>query len=59
VQIAPPIGVSEDDFDGSLLVETAALLHDLGHPPFGHNGENELKKWMTSVGSSFEANAQS
>ena len=39
------------------LTEAVALAHDLGHPPFGHTGEEALNKLMKPYGG-FDHNAQ-
>lgn len=48
------LGLNED------LIEAVALAHDLGHPPFGHEGENALKEIMQKAGfSGFNHNMRS
>ena len=46
------LGLNED------LAETIALAHDLGHPPFGHAGEQTLDRLAAEVGG-FDHNKQS
>lgn len=38
------------------LVEALALVHDIGHPPFGHGGEKKLDELMRAVGGRFDHN---
>jgi dGTPase len=48
--IAAVLGLNED------LVEALALVHDVGHPPFGHAGERTLDALMRRHGDRFEHN---
>ena len=49
--LARALGLDDD------LAETIALAHDLGHPPFGHAGEDELRRQMAGYGG-FDHNVQ-
>ena len=49
--LARVLGLNEE------LAEAVALAHDLGHPPFGHTGEDELQRLMAPWGG-FDHNAQ-
>ncbi|MBT3069008.1 deoxyguanosinetriphosphate triphosphohydrolase [Rhodoferax sp. U11-2br] len=50
--VARTLGLNED------LVETIALVHDVGHTPFGHAGQDALNACMAEFGG-FEHNLQS
>lgn len=47
---ASVLGLDED------FTEALALVHDIGHPPFAHAGENELNRRMQAFGSGFDHN---
>ena len=49
--------LNQDFFIDPELVEAICLSHDIGHPPFGHAGEDTLNTLMTDLGG-FEGNAQ-
>jgi dGTPase len=48
--VAQALGVDPD------LTEALALVHDIGHPPFAHSGEEELSRQMARFGHTFDHN---
>jgi dGTPase len=48
--VAATLGLNED------LAETLALVHDIGHPPFGHAGERALDRCLCRHGRRFDHN---
>jgi len=49
-EVASSLGLNED------LAETLALVHDIGHPPFGHAGERALNLCLERHGLRFDHN---
>jgi dGTPase len=49
-QVAAALGLNAD------LAETLALVHDIGHPPFGHAGERALDRCLQRYGLQFDHN---
>jgi dGTPase len=50
--VANVLGLNED------LTEALALVHDVGHPPFAHAGEEALNRRMQQFGERFDHNIQ-
>lgn len=48
--VAAVLGLNEE------LTEALALVHDIGHPPFAHSGEDELDRLMRQFGERFDHN---
>ena len=48
--VASALGLNED------LAEVLALVHDIGHPPFGHAGERALDRCLQKYGLRFDHN---
>src|SRR5437899_10252948 len=48
--VASALGLNTD------LAEALALVHDIGHPPFGHAGERKLDELMRAQGACFNHN---
>src|SRR6266704_2991673 len=48
--VSSVLGLDED------LTEALALVHDVGHPPFAHSGEEELDRQMRRFGERFDHN---
>src|SRR5579885_277247 len=48
--VASALGLNED------LCESLALVHDIGHPPFGHAGERALDEALKTYGLGFDHN---
>ncbi len=48
--VAGALGLNTD------LAEALALVHDIGHPPFGHSGEEKLDELMRAFGERFDHN---